>query len=139
MKELLLKKINNTNWWHVPPRDLDAYKKRGKFLASTYLQAEFYGRPNLIPEKVLIHNPLFGFSEKEILSKLFGGNIVSRLLKNLTVDNSYKARIDLDAKMRDAAVHKGYDAIVLMPPSGRIALEVGKKPRSIELNLFNVV
>jgi len=139
MKELLIDKINNAHWWHVPPRDLNAYKKRGKFLASTYQQAEFYGKPNLFPEKVLVHNPLLGFSERDILSTLFGENIANKLLRGLSVADSYEARIALDAEMHNAAVYKGYDAIVLMTPSGRNALGAGKKPRSIELNLCNVV
>jgi len=139
MKELLIEKINNSCWWHVPPRDPNAYEKRGKFLTSTYQQAEFYGRPNLSPEKVAICNPLFGFSEREILKTLFGENIANKLSRNIEATDSYKARIDLDAKMHNAAVYKGYDAIVLMTPSGRNALEVGRKPISIELNLCKVI
>lgn len=138
MKELLIEKINNSCWWHVPPRDLSAYKRRGKFLASTYQQAEFYGRPNLSPEKVAVRNPLFGFSEREILKTLFGENNADKLLRNFETADSYKARIDLDAKMHDTATGKGYDAIVLMTSSGRNALKVGRKPNSIELNLCNV-
>ena len=71
IKDILIEKINKSEWWHVPPRDRDAYKKRGKFFASTYKQAEFYGRPNDVPEKVLISNPIFGFSKVEILRSLF--------------------------------------------------------------------
>jgi hypothetical protein len=72
LKDVLIQKINAGEWWHVTPQDPDAYKKRGKFLASTYLQAEFYGRPKLDPERVEIKNPVFGFSENEILKQLFG-------------------------------------------------------------------
>ena len=71
IKRVLIDKINKSEWWHVSPRDPNAYSKRGKFLASTYQQAEFYGRPNDIPEKVRISNPVYGFSEIEILKKLF--------------------------------------------------------------------
>ena len=41
-KEILIAKINNSYWWHVPPSDRDAYKKRGKFFSrSTFAQAIF--------------------------------------------------------------------------------------------------
>ena len=80
MKKLLIQKINQSNWWHVLPRDPDAYKKRGKFLASTYLQAEFYGEPLIEPEKVKIKNPIFGFSEEEILVQLFGKEKATKFL-----------------------------------------------------------
>lgn len=71
IKNVLIEKINNSEWWHVPPQDPEAYKKRGKFFASTFLQAEFYGKPNDNSEKINIKNPIFGFSEFEILEQLF--------------------------------------------------------------------
>jgi hypothetical protein len=52
----LVEHINRKNWWHVTPVDPLAYQKRGKFLASTYSDAEFYGRPNDEPEKVFYQN-----------------------------------------------------------------------------------
>jgi hypothetical protein len=42
----LVRHINRKAWWHVPPRDPRAYEKRGKFLASSFREAEFYGRPH---------------------------------------------------------------------------------------------
>ena len=137
MKNILIQKINKSEWWHVPPRDPNAYRKRGKFLASTYLQAEFYGRPNLMPEKVEISNPIFGFSEEEILTKLFGSfelNLLSDLENS--EKNTYKKRIALDRKMFKKAKLLGYDSIVLMTAQGEIALKKGRKPNSIELNLI---
>ena len=71
IKTILIDKINKSAWWHVNPQDVDAYKKRGKFLASTYAQAEFYGRPNDVSEKVSITNPIYGCSEIEILKIFF--------------------------------------------------------------------
>lgn len=41
IKEVLIDKINKSEWWHVTPADPEAYSKRGKFLSSTYQQAEF--------------------------------------------------------------------------------------------------
>lgn len=136
IKKILIQKINNSAWWHVPPQNPTAYKKRGKFLASTYKQAEFYGRPNDESNEVRVRNPVYGFSEEEILIKLFGRSMVISLLKSVTDDeNFYEARIALDAKIYQKARQLDYDAVVLMTPSGKMALQKRKKPNSIELNL----
>jgi hypothetical protein len=137
IKRVLIDKINQSKWWHVPPRDPDAYNKRGKFLSSTYQQADFYGRPNNIPEKVFIANPIFGFSEKEIIVKLFPDEYTDFQLNELENEvEQYRKRIDLDAKMFRKAKFLGYDAIVLVTLSGRKDLKRNRKPRSIELNLL---
>jgi len=137
MKDTLIKKINKSNWWHVPPVDPNAYKKRGKFLVSTYQQAEFYGRPSDKPERVKINNPLFGFSELEILKNLFSKEKAEKLLnKVLNSKNYYDDRIDLDAKMYRKAKRLGFDCIILMTIAGRKSLENNRKPHSIELNLI---
>ncbi len=133
IKEILVDKINRSEWWHVPPQDPEAYNKRGKFLASTYHQAEFYGRPNDIPDKVFITNPVYGFSEKEILKQLFSENDSSYLLDKILKSNKYRyqERIKLDAKMFKRAKSLGHDAIVLMARTGRKELERNRKPCSI--------
>ena len=138
LKDFLIRKINAGEWWHVTPRDSDAYKKRGKFLASTYLQAEFYGRPKLEPERVEIKNPIFGFSENEILKQLFK-SIELNLLEDIenAKKDFYQKRIVLDAKMYKKAKLLGYDSIVLMTAQGKTALQKGRKPNSIELNLIH--
>lgn len=136
IKDNLVEIINRSLWWHVHPADLGSYKKRGKFLASTYQQAEFYGRPNDNPEKVAVNNPLYGFSEVQILKKLFPkeyGKLYQGVLKE---DNGwYKRRINLDRKIYMKARRKGYDAIVLLGVSAKKYLIKNIKPRSIELNL----
>ncbi|MFA6548243.1 MAG: hypothetical protein WCT11_04920 [Candidatus Magasanikbacteria bacterium] len=136
LKQVLVQKINKTNWWHVPPTDPKAYKKRGKFLASTYDEANFYGKPNLLSEKVIVVNPLFGFSEMSILKKLFGSEKAKWLLKKTENLENYKVRIGLDAKIYHRAKRLGYDSVVLMTKKGREYLKKGLKPRSIELNIF---
>lgn len=138
IKDILIEKINKSDWWHVPPTDKLAYKKRGKFLASTYHQAEFYGRPNIYPEKVKIENPVFGFSEFAILKALFGQAVEVKRLKDSDYDyNSYKKRIALDAAMFQKAKSLRYDAIVLICKSGKKSLMQNRKPHSIELNLLH--
>lgn len=137
IKQTLIEKVNKSEWWHAVPRDPDSYKKRGKFLASTFRQAEFYGRPNDIPERVSIVNPVYGFSEREILKKLFPEEY--KTLESGVLGESedrYERRIGLDAKMFRKAKSLGYDAIVLIGSNGRAYLEKNKKPYSIELNLL---
>ena len=139
-KETLIAKINNSCWWHVPPGDSDAYKKRGYFFASTFAQAEFYGRPDDQPERVNIGNPVYGFSEMEILEKLFTSERIANFflkdMENSTRASMYKKRIALDRKMYVRAKQLGYDAIVLMTSQGRKDLQRERKPRSMELNLL---
>lgn len=143
-KQILINKVNNSWWWHVPPQDKEAYKKRGKFLASTFAQAEFYGRPNNTPEKVSISNPLYGFSEREVIETLFSAKVVAEyeaFAQETLNDNSkkswYEHRIEWDARMHQKAREMGYDAIVLLSPDGRKYLEKNRKPHSIELNMLN--
>ena len=137
MRSILIRKINRSEWWHVPPKDPSAYKKRGKFFASTFHQAEFYGRPNDIPEKVNIKNPIFGFSEIEILEQLFNKEKAEKYLDKVTESNHfYQTRIKLDAKMYRRAKILKYDAIALMTKSGKNFLLKDRKPNSIELNLI---
>jgi hypothetical protein len=127
----LIKHVNRKDWWHVQPVDPRAYEKRGKFLASSFQEAEFYGRPNDLPEKVAIETPVVG-DEATIERKLIG-RVESH------PDISVRERFALDAKLRRAALRKGYDSIVLMSTTGfqRFKKE-GKIPRSLELNIVNL-
>ena len=135
IKAILIEKINKSVWWHVAPKDVNAYKKRGKFLASTYAQAEFYGRPNDVPEKASVNNPIYGRSEIEILKNLFTKNY-KKLFSTISDDvGGYASRISLDAKMFRKANKMGYDAIVLLGSNGIKYLSKNRKPHSIELNL----
>ena len=125
----MVKRINRKDWWHVPPEDPDAYKKRGKFLASTYGEAEFWGRPLMEPLRVKVQSPLIG-DEATIEVELLGKRVA-------TEDIKVEARFKLDARLKKAAVKQGYDCIVLMSPTGfREYKKSGKIPRSIELNVF---
>ena len=135
-QKTLINKINQSIWWHVIPKDLTAYKKRGKFFASTYKQAEFYGRPNDIPEKVVISNPVYGISEAKILKILFPAEYKD-LCVTIEYDGKdwYNRRIELDAKMYQKAKSMGYDAIALLDNNGEKYLMKNRKPHSIELNL----
>lgn len=127
----LVAHINRKKWWHVPPTDGQAYQRRGKFFASSFREAEFYGRPTDEPEKVCIGSPLIGDND-EIERKLLG-KVESH--PEITV----RERLALDARLRRAALRKGFDAIVLLTPRDVEALkQCGKIPRSIELNVLNL-
>lgn len=124
--------VNRKPWWHVPPLDPNAYKKRGKFLASTFAEAEFYGRPLDEPQKVTVLKPLVG-DEKTIERRLFG-----HLVTDLRGEpRPIKDILAFDAKRRQLALSKGYDSIILMSPTCFAKWKAsGKVPRSLELNVL---
>ncbi len=62
--------VNRKGWWHVPPQDPMAYSKRGKFFASSFSEAEFYGRPLDEPQRVVIAKPLVG--DEQAIAKALG-------------------------------------------------------------------
>jgi hypothetical protein len=127
--ERLIAHVNRKDWWHCPPRDPSSYGKRGKFFASSFREAEFWGRPLDEPQRVLIANPLIG-DESAIEKALFGRRVS-------TEDISIEVRWDLDARMKQKALSRGFDSIVLLSPKGFVELKTrGKLPRSIELNVL---
>jgi hypothetical protein len=123
--------VNRKSWWHVPPVDSDAYRKRGKFLASSFGEAEFWGRPLDVPQGVTIAKPLVG--DEAMIERTLFGKCVSTT--EITVDQ----RFELDARMRRAALAKGYDSILLMAPKSFAKFKsTGEFPRSLELNILRV-
>src|ERR1700674_5320366 len=77
--EKLVAHINRKEWWHVRPRNPSAYSKRGKFLASSFREAEFWGRPLDEPQRVTVAHPLVG-DEGVIERKLFGKRVSSETI-----------------------------------------------------------
>jgi hypothetical protein len=131
LHQKLVAHVNRKKWWHVPPADPDAYQKRGKFLASSFREAEFWGRPSNEPIRVSIARPLVG-DEASIEKALFGERLSSEE-KVRTI----KLRWKLDALIKKMALRKGYDSIVLMSPKGYLEFKKkGRTPRSIELNIL---
>ena len=126
----LIRHINRKDWWHVPPVDPNAYRKRGKFLASSFREAEFWGRPLDEPQRVRVITPLVG-DEETMETELFGKRLSSD-------DMSMEQRWALDAKMKNTALAKSYDSIVLMTAKGFADFINAKKlPRSFELNILS--
>ena len=124
----LIDKVNQRDWWHVPPQDKEAYQKRGQFFSSSFKEAEFYGRPQDRPSKVKVENPLMG--DEAAITKELG-------LPEPPEDISVENRFELDANMKREAEKRGYDSIALMTPKAWATFqETGKVPSSIELNVF---
>jgi hypothetical protein len=126
----LVAHVNRKSWWHVPPVDPEAYKRRGKFYSVSFAAAEFWGRPLDEPEKVKIAKPLVG-DEKRI-ARVLG---IPQQHEGMTLEQIAAH----DARWRNAALKKGYDAILLMSPKCFAEWKTtGKMPRSLELNILDV-
>jgi hypothetical protein len=126
----LIERVNRKAWWHVPPRDPEAYSKRGKFYASTFTTAGFYGRPNDDPEDVSVERPLVG--DEKTISGALG-------IPPQHADMTLEEIAEHDASWRSAALAKGYDSIVLMAPKAFARFKAGGRlPLSLELNVLSV-
>jgi len=126
--EKVIAHVNRKEWWHVPPVDPDAYRKRGKFLASSFKEAEFYGRPLDEPQKVQISRPLVG--DERAISRALG-------IPPQHTNMSPEEIADHDGRWRKAALAKGFDSIVLMTPKAFVDFKAnGRLPRSLELNVL---
>ncbi|MFN8138955.1 MAG: hypothetical protein U0R49_04065 [Fimbriimonadales bacterium] len=138
--EKLMRRVHRKYWWHGTPDDPDAFKKRGQFFASTYLEAEMYHR-HPQPYKVKISKPLIG-DENAIMFRLFGSgpHRALDLYQECLSDDlgPLDHRFELDALMKERAVELGYDSILLMSAYGYRRYRTGRLPRSLELNTFNV-
>jgi len=120
--------INRKKWWHVPPADPTAYRKRGKFFASSLTEAEFWGRPLDAAQRVSVAKPLVG--DERTISKVLGipPQHPEMTIKEITAH---------DAKWRNAALRKGFDSILLMAPQTFARFKTsGEIPRSLELNIL---
>jgi hypothetical protein len=122
--------VNRKNWWHVQPANPNAYSTRGKFFASSFAEAEFWGRPLDEPQRVTIAKPLVG--DELTISKALG---VPPQHDNMSLDQIAAH----DAVWRNAALKKGFDSILLMAPKCFARFKTtGKFPRSLELNVLRV-
>ena len=126
----LIRHVNRKDWWHVPPADPHAYERRGKFFASSFREAEFYGRPLDNPERVVITKPLIG-NEHEIANVLgVPGQREGMGLEEIA---------EHDALWRNAAIKRGFDCIILMTAKAFLEFQTsGKIPRSLELNVVDL-
>ena len=124
----LIAVVNRKSWWHVPPVDPNAYQKRGKFLASSFEAAEFYGRPLDEPQKVTIAKPIVGDERK--IARVLG---IPPQREGMTL----KQIAAHDALWRNAALKRGFESILLMAPKCFAEFKAsGRIPRSMELNIL---
>lgn len=127
----LIVHINSHKWWRTALPDEKTVEARGVFYASSFRDAEFYGRPIDTPFSVNVKNPLLG-DETHIMQTL-GLPLPSQ-------DISISERFALDSKMMVLATAKGYDSIALMTTKGYEAhSRTGAVPRSIELQVFSAL
>lgn len=127
----LVRSVNRKKWWHVPPQDPRAYSKRGKFFSSSFSEAEFYGRPSDVPERVKIERPLVG--DERTIARVLG-------IPTQHEGMSLEEIAAHDALWRNTALAKGFDSIVLMSPKAFAKLKAeGKPPRSLELNILRTL
>lgn len=126
--EKAIKHINRKSWWHVPPVDPAAYSKRGKFFASSFAEAEYWGRPLDQPQKVFIAKPLVG--DELTIARVLR---IPPQREGMTLSQIAAH----DVRWRNAALKKGFDAILLMSPTCFAKFKAsGKLPRSLELNVL---
>lgn len=101
----------------------------GKFLASSFREAEFWGRPLDEPQKLVVRKPLVG-DELSIEKALFRKRLSDQQI-------TMNQRWVLDARIRKVALREGFDSVVLMSAKGFAKFKAtGKIPRSMELNVF---
>lgn len=141
-KELTLAdQLNKRKWWHSPPTDKVAYKKRGMFLSSSYKECEFYGRPLNKLIRVNVSKPILD-TEQNIIRFFFGND--SRQMRtfdaliNGTAKCPLNARFKLDADLFRAAKKNKYDAIAIVTEKGLEEVNNRKLSRSVELNVIDI-
>ena len=114
--------------------DPAAYQKRGKFLASSFAEAEFYGRPLDEPERPKVAKPLIG--SESVVRRMLLGEIIR--FPEDDEGNVLEKRFALDARIKNAALAQGYDSIVIMHPKCYTQFKrTGKIPRMLELNILS--
>jgi hypothetical protein len=125
----LISYINSHSWWRTALPGEKAVNARGLFYASSFKDAEFYGRPIDTPFRVKVTNPLF--SDEPLIMQFLGLSLQSPGI-------SIKERFALDAKMMELAALKGYDSIALTTTKAYEKYIVTSRiPRSIELQVFS--
>ena len=131
----LINRIKRKEWWRMEPMDEDSEERRGRFYSSSFDEAEFYGHPG-DPERVVVNAPLIG-DNLYIEMSLLGSNPSLSFGETEGLDAMLKARYALDARIKKAAVAKGFDSVALLTLRAWIQfLQKGTMPRSIELNTF---
>lgn len=122
----LIDAVNSKDWWHVPPvAGSGAYAKRGKFYASSFKDAEFYGRPLDEADRPQVKNPLVG--TEGIIAEELG-------IPPQNENMSWEEIAAHDREWALAAKEHRYDSIITMSPKDWVTyLSKGKIPKHMEL------
>lgn len=101
----------------------------GSFFASSFEEAEFYGRPLDTPFHIKIENPVIGsivYIQKQLLGK------------TVEYEDTIKAIFAHDKLLKEQAQKQGFDSIILLSEDGfRKYRKENKLPRQMELNIFS--
>lgn len=128
MHTKLIARINRKYWWRTALPSKRCILDRGLFFASSFEEAEFYGRPLDTPFRVRITNPIVGsffYIEKELLGYDSPGK------------KTIAAIFDHDALLKKRAENKGFDSIIVLSSTGHDKYyHENKIPYSVELNWF---
>lgn len=128
-REKLIARVNRKLWWRTCLPDEKAIRDRGLFFASSFEEAEFYGRPLDTPFRVKIKSPIVG-SFVYIQKRLLG--------KNFTYDDTVKAIFAHDKLLKRCAQLFGFDSIIVLSAHGHKKFYSEKRlPKSVELNVFD--
>lgn len=127
-RKKLIQRVNRKTWWRTCLPSKKAIHDRGLFFASSFEEAEFYGRPLDTPFRVRIKNPIIGHFchiQKQLL-----GNTVE-------LDDTISGIFTHDGLLKERAQQQGFDSIIVISESGhkKYCLE-NRLPRSMELNVF---
>ena len=127
-RQKLINRVNRKAWWRTCMPNKKAIRDRGLFFASSFEEAEFYGRPLDTPFRVRIENPIIGHFD----------HIQKQLLCNTVEFNDTITGIFVhDKLLKERAQQQGFDSIIVISESShkKYCLE-NRLPRSMELNVF---
>lgn len=123
----IIKRINKRAWWRTAINE-NAIQERGIFFASSFSQAEFYGRPVDEPFKVNIKKPLVG-DEAHVMT-ILGLNVPD---PEISIPDLLK----LEALKMKTASSLGFDSIAIMTSKEfKNFLMKGRLPNQYELQVF---
>lgn len=128
-RQKLINRVNRKAWWRTCLPSKRAIRDRGFFFASSFEEAESYGRPLDTPFRVKIENPIIG-SFAYIQKQLLG--------KTVEYKDTIKAIFAHDKLLKEHARKQGFDSIILLSENGfRKYRKENKLPRQMELNIFS--
>lgn len=131
----LIARVNSKFWWRTCLPSNYALRRRGLFLAATFADAEFYGKPLDTPFVARVSNPYV--TDNDSMELDFRGFLDSGPPHG-SWNRFYRWWSARDAAFRSIAVARGFDSIIVMSQIAFVAFRTtGKLPRKMELNIFH--